>query len=571
MISKLKIALCTLCLSLVLPSCDNKPDDVSEWPVADESELSSFDPHQQATYRFLIAEIALDRGDYTAALEEYIQLVKDTQDPILAARATSIAIEQELYESAAVTAKIWADNTLDDPQTQAIVISILLKNKDINGAMPYLERVITTNDEETFRNLVFIQSTLENLEDYQEFIKLMQKHGQEQQDFRTTFMAAQGALETGELDMALANIDQVLAMNKQWIRPVALKIQILYETGKKEEAAAYLEETIPLFPDNGSLKWLKAQMLLDRGMLLEGEKILKTLQNDPIYSNDAYIELARVFIQQQKYKDAETLLNHYLSQPNITMADSAYYLSAFTEQQLGNLDLALSQYRKVQQGPYFVNSNIQISLIYAKNGYTDTALETLNPLLEQYPNERSRIELVRTQILLDAYRIEEAYDELNRVISNRSEDTELRYIRGLIATELKKTEQAESDFRYVISQQPTHIEAINDLTRLLITSEEYQDAMQYAEQAMTLAPANPETLANMGWLQYKLGQHEKALENLQKSYQLDPQPQTAAHLGEVMWSLGQQNNARDLWQTALKKYPNNEELIQIIQAFSQNP
>lgn len=540
-INKLKTPLSLLCLSAVLLACNNEmPEDAADRFAWSEYRVDALETEQQLIYHFLLAEIAINRRDYHAAMEQYIILTQATQDPIIAARATSLALEQRLYDEAGMVVKVWADNTIDDPQTQGIAISILLKNKDIKSAMPYLDRIVVEDDETTFKNLVFVQSTLENTEDYEQFIILMRKHGKEKNDFRSTFMSAQAALDIGELDAALETIDQVLALQPDWIRPVALKIQILYETGQQEQAIAYLNEATALFPNNSSLKWLQAQMLLDSGQLQEGERIMQGLKQDASYGDDANIELARVAIQQGQYKKAGGILDNYLKQPNITQADTAFYLSAFSAQQLGNLDAALVHYRKVQQGPYFVNANIQVALIYAQSGYTDMALETLDPIIQLYPQERSRLELVKTQILLDAYRIEEAYDELSRVITNKTSDTELRYIRGLIAIELEKTKEAETDFRYVISQQPTHLEAINDLTALLINTEDYKDAMNYAEQAIDLEPSNPEALANMGWLQHKLGNNQEALESLQKAYDLDPQPETA-------------------------------ERIQIIQSSSQNP
>ncbi len=572
MINKLKSPLCLLCLSFLLLACDrDNSDDLPIKYAGNSLDIESFAPQQQLTYHFLLAEIAINRKDYQTAMEEYVWLAEETRNPVIAARATSLALEQELYEPAADVAKVWADSTPDDPQTQGIAVSILLRNKNINEAMPYLDRLVSDNDELTFANLMFIQATLENTADYEQYIELMRTHGEQHNDFRTTFMSAQAALEIGQLDTALETINQVLALEKDWIRPVALKIQILYETQRTEDAIAYLEEAIPLFPDNSALRWLQAQMFLDSGNIKDGTRILETLINDPLYRDDASIELARMAIQQQQHKQAEKIIEKYLKQGNITQEDTAYYLYAFAAQQQGHQEAALSRYRKVAQGPYFANANIQAALIYADNGYTDTALETLEPLFELYPQERSRIELVKTQILLDAYRIQEAYDELSQVINSKGDDTELRYIRGLIAIELEKTEQAESDFRYVVAQQPTHIEAINDLTTLLIKAEDYNDAMDYAKQAMDLEPENPESLANMGRLQYKLGKEKQALENLQKSYALDPKPATAAHLGEVLWSLGEKEDARILWQAALSEYPNSAELIDIVQQFTPNP
>ena len=54
----------------------------------------------------------------------------------------------------------------------------------------------------------------------------------------------------------------------------------------------------------------------------------------------------------------------------------------------------------------------------------------------------------------------------------------------------------------------------------------------------------------MGWVEYRLGNHDEALRLLKKAYSARPDPEIAAHLGEVLWSFGQREEARKVWQEA---------------------
>ena len=83
--------------------------------------------------------------------------------------------------------------------------------------------------------------------------------------------------------------------------------------------------------------------------------------------------------------------------------------------------------------------------------------------------------------------------------------------------------------------------------------------------------SDAEALANIGWIQYKTGKDKQAVENLQKSYNIDPQPQTAAHLSEVLWHNGQKDSAEAIWQSALMQHPNNATLLEMHRLFERAP
>ena len=63
-----------------------------------------------------------------------------------------------------------------------------------------------------------------------------------------------------------------------------------------------------------------------------------------------------------------------------------------------------------------------------------------------------------------------------------------------------------------------------------------------------------------GWVLFRLGKLEAALETLKRAYAKQPDAEIAAHLGEVLWKLGRADEARDIWREAAKTHPTNEAL-----------
>ncbi len=62
----------------------------------------------------------------------------------------------------------------------------------------------------------------------------------------------------------------------------------------------------------------------------------------------------------------------------------------------------------------------------------------------------------------------------------------------------------------------------------------------------------------MGWVEYRIGNNEAAIEHLRRAWTLSRDPEIAAHLGEVLWVLGERDAARELWEKARAESPGND-------------
>jgi tetratricopeptide (TPR) repeat protein len=95
----------------------------------------------------------------------------------------------------------------------------------------------------------------------------------------------------------------------------------------------------------------------------------------------------------------------------------------------------------------------------------------------------------------------------------------------------------------------------------------YDEAEKYLDHALKLQPDEPVIIDSYGWLLFKRGQPEKALEYLRKAYVRLPENEIVAHLAEVLWTLGNEKDARELFDNAYKKSPDDEYLLEFRNRF----
>jgi len=88
-----------------------------------------------------------------------------------------------------------------------------------------------------------------------------------------------------------------------------------------------------------------------------------------------------------------------------------------------------------------------------------------------------------------------------------------------------------------------------------------QEARRLVERALALDPQNGAYLDSLGWVHFRLGDWEKAVEYLEYAARLlDDDPTIFDHLGEAYLKLGQVDQAEAAWHRALELDPELEDI-----------
>lgn len=116
--------------------------------------------------------------------------------------------------------------------------------------------------------------------------------------------------------------------------------------------------------------------------------------------------------------------------------------------------------------------------------------------------------------------------------------------------------KAESLYRQVLHFDADHVIANNLMGLLCLQTKRFDDAVQFIEKALSIAPNDPQAQANLALALYALQRLDEAVVHFHKSLQLSPRsPRVYNNLGNVYFRLRRINDAIVCYRQALAIQP----------------
>jgi tetratricopeptide (TPR) repeat protein len=248
--------------------------------------------------------------------------------------------------------------------------------------------------------------------------------------------------------------------------------------------------------------------------------------------------------------------------------DEATYFLAQVEEQAGKVAVAIGLYRSVGEGPLYVDARLRLAGLEAGQGRLDQARELLRALRVAVPDRAVDAYLAEARLLRRAGRGEAAGRVLDDAVDAQPDNIDLRYGRAMHAARMDDVAALERDLRYVLTLEPDHVDALNALGYTLADrTDRYAEAFDYISRAYRLQPENPAIIDSLGWVYYRLGNHQLAIRYLRQALEAMHDPEIAAHLYEVLWVTGEREEARRVWRKAKAAFPDSPELRDVRQRF----
>ena len=277
--------------------------------------------------------------------------------------------------------------------------------------------------------------------------------------------------------------------------------------------------------------------------------------------------VAMLALQQGDTKTGRTQLERLLTTDFADKSTVHFFLGQLDQEQK-QLTSALDHFRQVTAGEQFVPARSRAAQILMQQGKTEEARQLLRDTRGNTPSERTQLILAESQLLREAGRHNDAYIVLESALTKQPDNPEILYETALTAERIGKPDLLETHLKRLLELKPDHAHALNALGYSLADrNQRLDEAHDLITRALNLNPDDAFIMDSMGWVLYRQGKLDEALQTLERAYSLKADPEIAAHLGEVLWQLGRRDEARRILRDAAKKHPENEVLAGTLKKF----
>ena len=533
-------------------------------PEVEPTPLSS-----EMLYRLMAAEIAGQRGQLAIAVQQYYRAAQISRDPSVIERAARIAVYSRDNVNSLKVGRLWLELAPDSIQAHTVVATAQIKLEQYDAALVTLDRLLTLTEQRGQRGYHYIFTLLGRQRDKQAALdlldKLMQRHGQTAD---ALFTYGRLALLVGELEKSTTAIKQLLELKPEWDDAQQLWVNLLSRKGKDDEALEYLQKTVAEYPEGHSLRMYYARKLVDEKRLPDAYKQFKVLLSQDSSNTDARYALGLLSLEMKLLDEAEEYFET-LYEDETRSNESAYYLGQVAERRK-NDGVAIRWYSQVKKGQHYIEAQIRIAVITAEAGDLGAARKRLRNMEGATAAIELRLYLAEGDILRAGNHYQEAFDLYSEALAKMPDNVELLYARALTAEKVEQLEVTLQDLERIVKRDPSNVQALNALGYTLADrTERYDDALKYIQAAHKINSTDPAIIDSLGWIYYRLGEHQKALEYLQRAFSALKDPEIGAHLGEVLWVMGKQQQARKVWEDALQTKPEHKILRDVIKRFTE--
>lgn len=555
----------------------------------------------------LLGDLALSRQRNEEAAENYLQAAMAGEDASLAERAARLAYQSGLDAIGRQAVARWRELDPDNPLCDYFSAIFEMRSGREQAAVDDFSSLLDAlPGAELGRGFGLILEALDNEPTVGLAARIMRELTSRYQPTREShYGMAQLALRAGSFDLALTESEAAVEMDPDWPEAQLLHARTLLLAGRSEEALE-IASTLADKYDNSEIKLQFAELLLSAG---ETERA-QTLLNELLAANpgmpEAIRALAFMSLANGELDTARERFEMLRTEP--TYRDEAfYYLGRIAELQSDYLQ-ATRAYSRVTTGIRAVDAQIATaSILYNQMKDPDSALRHLSEFGAANPRFAPEMLVAQARLLLQMGRSEDAialiddavqkggatpdqslqdaqvqfyvtlidnaidredYEEAHRWVdeglSRYADNQDLRYSQSRLLQEEGRLRRAVGILEQLVDESPDNPVFLNALGYLLTDRmDRNEEARGYIQRALALSPDSGAILDSMGWVLFRLGDYDLALDYLERAYRALEVTEVLAHLVDVHWALGDHEQAMQMLDKGLSESPDDPYLTSV--------
>ena len=535
-----------------------------------EEQLEEFNPNLPAqiteanaefVYKFLLAELAIQRNDINSAGHLYLDLAKLTKNTGFAQSAAQLGGMVRNGRLALDAADIWSKLDPKSRDAKKVLAEMYIASGNLSKAKPLVKEILESEDSkgDGFLYLNNILTRVENKSNALRFIidiakpyaKMVEAH----------FAVAHTAHMAGNITIRDKELATINKLNPNWETSTLFIGSIQFDEDPMKAIETY-QKYVKNNPKSNTVRLELAKALVQTEQYPAAKKHFEKLVNSPLASAEISFTVALLALETGDDIMAEQFLNQSLERKYYNPDQVNMYLARIYAQRQ-NIDKVINLVDKISTGPLFVDSRIFAAQAIRVEKGIDQAIEYLDQYKSLDRQEKLKFLQLKTSFWYNDNQYQKAINLMLNEEEKYTDSADFYFDFGLLYEKNKDFDAMEANLKKAISLKPDYAIAYNALGYSYADRNvKLDDAKKYIEIALSIEPQNHYILDSMGWVHYRLGNYDIAYEFITKAYAIQEDPEIAAHLGEVLWKQGKENEAMSVWQGSLEKFPENSVLIE---------
>jgi predicted Zn-dependent protease len=504
------------------------------------------------------ADLALARGAWPVAARALACAAAASGEAAVAERATRVGFELAQWQPALDSARRWVELQPDREEARRHLALLLLRLHRSDESAAQFALILETAYADRAQGHEALLDILRGEANDAGAARVMQRLAERDPDLPEAQHALSVLWQRAEHGArALDAADRALELRPGWNLALLARAQALLLLDRKaegleaaREAAAGGGELARL-----NLAWMLAGAGEDDAAIAEFEALRRQRGGEA----PALEGLGAIAWDRGEYEAASRFFSE-LAQASRGADTAVAYLGLIAERQ-GDEALAARYLSRVTSGPRALSSQLHAHRLLLELGAPETAELLLDDYLAAAPEQaRDLVVRLANREAADG-RGAEAVALLERLVATYPDDDDLRLAQGFVFERLDRVGEAVAVMRDVLARRPDDPTALNSLGYTLVDrTRNVREGHDLIARAIAARPDSYAIIDSMGWALFRLGRPAEAREWLQRSWDRSQDPEVAAHLGEVLWSLGERDAARQLWNEAAARAPDNRTL-----------
>jgi tetratricopeptide (TPR) repeat protein len=337
------------------------------------------------------------------------------------------------------------------------------------------------------------------------------------------YIAGQAALQLGDLTRALAEYREATRVGEEATDAALAMAQIYYSLHKYPTAMQFAERHIKTRPfENGDAHVIAVRSAAEQGLWGKAASLLELLDKRKGMHVLVVVERAGVMRKKEGFEAAAKVIEDSgldITDPENTLALTSLSMDFISLEEdakaLARADRALAKH---PDNPAFLDLRARI---LARMGRDEEARATIDKALAGDPDYGPALE-AKGMFAEHQDKLAEALKSFDDAVAVDPLNPEYAYRAALVVLRQGNIEDAIARLRKIVSLAPGHAAAVNDLAWGLAESGEELDlALELAQRAAQLS-RGPQTLDTLGWVQFKRGDVDAALDSFEAALEDGP-------------------------------------------------